>query len=383
MPLSRPLAVLAPTALVVASLLAAGPSAPAVGKPRPTSTATPTPTPTPAATDPFVRRSGGRLVANGLPYRFTGLNVYNANSVGGNCWYSMGSGGDLDASLTAAGPGKEAFRAWFFQPLATRGGVRDWSAFDHTLAVARSRGVRIVATLVNEWGQCEGWGDYAAGYKTESWYASGYKTAPSSPGMPATYRQWVAEVVRRYRDDPTILAWQLVNEAEARTAYRGSCASSAAATLKTFAADMSSLVKSVDPNHLVSLGTIGSGQCGAAGGAYKDLHSVAGIDLCEYHDYQSGALPGDEWNGMATRIRQCRELGKPLFVGETGILGSSAGGTLAGRAAALRSKLDAQFAAGVAGVLVWDWRDAAHGGSSTSGYEVGPGDPALDVLAAY
>ena len=127
-------------------------------------------------------------------------------------------------------PGKEAFRAWFFQFEATRNGARDWTAFDHTLAVARSRGVKVVATLVNQWGQCEGWSSYADGYKGESWYASGYRTLPSSPGMPATYREWVAEVVSRYNDDPTILAWQLVNEAEAKTSYGGSCSSTAPAT---------------------------------------------------------------------------------------------------------------------------------------------------------
>ena len=49
----------------------------------------------------------------------------------------------------------------------------------------------------------------------------------------------------------------------------------------------------------------------------------------------------------------------------------------------LASKLRAQFAAGVVGVLAWDWRDDAHGGSSLSGYEIGPGDPALGVLGAY
>jgi mannan endo-1,4-beta-mannosidase len=376
---------LAPFVLVVTTaVLAVALSVPAAGKRKAAaslaedSASAPTP-----AVDPFVRSSEAGLIAEGVPYRFTGLNVYNANSVGGNCWYSLGAGTELETALTAMGPGNEAFRAWFFQPLATHAGVRDWSAFDHTLAVARSRGMRVVATLVNQWGQCEGWEAHAAGYKTEAWYANGYRSMPGSPGMPATYREWVAEVVHRYRDDPTILAWQLVNEAEARTAYRGPCSSTAAATLQSFAQDMSGLVKSIDPNHLVSLGTIGSGQCGAAGGDYQDLHAVEGIDLCEYHDYQPGALPGDEWNGMATRLRQCRDLGKPLLVGETGIRTASAGGTLEGRAEAFRAKLDAQFAAGVVGVLAWDWRDDAHGGSSASGYEIGPSDPALAVLGSY
>ena len=38
------------------------------------------------------------------------------------------------------------------------------------------------------------------------------------------------------------------------------------------------------------------------------------------------------------------------------------------RAVTLRGKLTAQFAAGVVGVLAWNWRDAEHGGASDSGY---------------
>jgi len=357
-----------------------GSTPPPTPAPPPSPAPTPSPAPAPAPSG-FVSHTGTQLVLNGSPYRFTGLNIYNANSVD-NCWYTLGSGSGLDTSLADIGAGNEAFRAWFFQFEATRNGARDWTAFDHTLAVARSRGVRVVATLVNQWGQCEGWSSYPDGYKGESWYASGYRTLPSSPGMPATYRQWVAEVVSRYKDDPTILAWQLVNEAEAKTSYGGSCSSTAPATLKAFASDMAGLVKSIDPNHLLNLGTIGSGQCGAAGSAYKDLHSVPGLDLCEYHDYTSVALPGDQWNGLATRVRECAELGKPLFVGEVGIATSSVAG-LVGRASLLGSKVSAQFAAGVAGILAWDWRDGAHGGSSLGGFEIGPQDPALGVLSAY
>jgi hypothetical protein len=93
-------------------------------------------------------------------------------------------------------------------------------------------------------------------------------------------------------------------------------------------------------------------------------------------------MPGDEWNGLPTRLAQCNELGKPLFVGELGIRTSFVGGQLA-RAQLLRRKLVTQFAAGVDGALVWDWRDGNHGGSSLTGYEVGPGDPVLGVLGAY
>ncbi len=93
-------------------------------------------------------------------------------------------------------------------------------------------------------------------------------------------------------------------------------------------------------------------------------------------------MPGDQWNGLQKRIDQCDALGKPLFVGETGIDPSTvtpAGDTLlAQRAGAFEQKLRAQFAAGVVGELAWAWNKD---GSSEAGYDIGPGDPTLPMLA--
>ena len=330
------------------------------------------PRPASAAPPGFVTRNGTRLALDGAPYRFTGLNIYNANS-NGWCWYSMG-GSVLDDSLAAIGPGKSAFRSWFFQQLATNGG-RDWSAFDNTLATARARGVKVIATLIDQWGNCGS--PVPGGYKDASWYEGGYQQ-PDPAGI-VSYRDWVAEIVDRYKDDPTILAWQLVNEPEV-----GDCSavpeSTATADLKAFAADVSGLIKSIDANHLVSLGTLGGGQCGTQGADYQDVMSVPTLDLCEYHDYQpSDPIPGDQWNGLQVRLDQCNALNKPLVVGELGIKPNDVGGTLAARAQTLHAKLWAQFNAGVVGELAWAWDKD---GSTLDNYDIGPGDPALDVLAS-
>src|SRR5687767_3003675 len=96
--------------------------------PRPT----PTPPPPPPPTG-FVTRSGTQLLVDGAPYRFSGLNIYHANGRN-DCWQPpLGNNDGALAAELALVPGND-FRAWFFQGLATRNGVRDWSAFDHTLA---------------------------------------------------------------------------------------------------------------------------------------------------------------------------------------------------------------------------------------------------------
>jgi hypothetical protein len=355
-------------------------STPAVSPtPKATKTAAPTvtPAPTPAASATiggtpssvgFVGRSGTQLTLGGKPFVFTGFNIYQANSRS-NCSYTMGAGSALDTALTDIGSGSEVFRAWFFQRLATTNGQRDWSAFDHTLAVARAHGVKVIVTLGNQWGSCE---SPKSEYKWDSWYTGGYKTQILPENM-VPYRQWVAEVVARYKDDPTIAMWQLMNEAEIKLDNTSTCGPTA--DLYNFAADVSSLIKSIDPNHLVSLGTMGAGQCGSQGGDYQKVHSISTIDVCEYHDYghETQALPAH----LVSDIAACNALDKPIFVGESGIKATSVGGTLAARAVAFSAKVTTMITAGVRGFLVWSWNNSA---PTTDNWPVGPGDPTIRVM---
>ncbi len=325
-----------------------------------------------AAGNQFVTRRGSVLYLGNQPYRFTGFNIYNANSRN-NCAATMGEGPALDEALNAIGPGKTVMRSWFFQNLATTGGARDWRAFDHTLAVARAHGVRVIATLGNQWGECE-----QGHFKPAGWYEDGYRT--DATGGIVGYRDWVQEAVTRYRDDPTIMAWQLMNEAETSVAQNGGCVPNSAATLRAFADDMGGLVHALDHNHLVSLGTIGSGQCGAAGDDYKQVHASPGIDLCEYHDYgDTASLPGDQWNGLQVRLDQCQALGKPLFIGEVGARPSEVGGTYGARVNLFARKIGASFDAGAVGELVWSWMER----STIDDYDVGPGDPIINILGQF
>ncbi|HEY9289369.1 MAG TPA: cellulase family glycosylhydrolase [Candidatus Dormibacteraeota bacterium] len=312
----------------------------------------------------FVRRSGAELLLDGEPFQFVGLNIYNANNLG-SCWYPLAMAASMNDALSAIGPAQTVFRAWFFQPMAIRDGQLDWGAFDATLAAARAHDVRVIATLGNQYPDCE---RSSGANRTEAWYEAGY-ASDRDAGMIMTYRSWVAAVVARYGNDPTVLAWQLMNEA-ADPAGNGRCSRTAARTLKAFTEDMSTLIKSIDGNHLVSLGTLGVRECGTVGSDYQDVYSVANIDLCEVHDYGS---PSD-LSVLRQRMQQCHRLNKPMFIGEMGLMRGPT------RAAALRAKLAASFEAGVSGVLVWDWANADQ--VAYSGYEIQPGDPALAVLAS-
>lgn len=322
----------------------------------------------------FVRRNGTDLTVDGVPYRFVGLNMYD--SVAAPCWkYPI----KLSTALRAT-TGQTVARVFAFQRMAVTNGRRDWTYIDNALASYRAARVRVILTLTDTVsGQpCTD----SATDRTLAWYRSGYKHIVEGA---TTYRDWVAQIVRRYRDDPTVMAWQLVNEGEARS-QDGTCSEArAAAALRTFADDVGSLVKRLDPNHLVSLGTI-SGQCGSNEADYLVVYGSPFIDLCDYHDYNFPNSPmgnTDHTNGLPLTLGRATALHKPLMVGEMGIRWDALStATRAYRAKLLDAKLSAQLSAGVAGVLLWSWSDTLSDQPYRS-YEIAPRDPALALLAKY
>ena len=322
--------------------------------------------------DDFVRPSGTGLQLNGQPYIFRGVDLYSANSKN-TCGGDLVDGTVLDTSLQQIGAGANAIRAWFFQDMAQTGGVRDWSNFDHTITLAKSYGLRVVATLENEWSACS-----SPGEKDEAWFSSGYKSPQGT--QIAAYRDWVKEFTARYQDEPAILAIQLINEAADANNAGADCASDASTVLQAWATDMIGAVKNEvgDKRHMLSVGTIGgsSESCGTQGDQWKSLHALWGVDICEYHDYEgTTALPSI----LAQHISECQALGKPIFAGEMGVDDSDAN-----RAADAAGKLAAQYGAGTSGILFWKW--AVNGQRASDGsasYNVVPGDPLLPILATY
>ena len=145
-------------------------------------------------------------------------------------------------------------------------------------------------------------------------------------GYTRSYRDYARSVATTYKANDTIAFWQLVNEAEdpsssgCNSTIEANGHQHSANLLRRFVNDMGAAVKAADPNHLVSLGTIGGGQCGASGADYKYVHESPGTDMCEYHDYDNAAtaMPGDQWNGLAVRVSQCNAIGKPMLIGESG-----------------------------------------------------------------
>src|SRR4029077_9160547 len=99
------------------------------------------------------------------------------------------------------------------------------------------------------------------------------------------------------------------------------------------------------------------------------------------HAAPCARMRGD--NTTARRVSNTRShaLNKPIVVGETGIHTQQISpANLAERALLFQQKFSAQFTAGVAGELIWNWSIYA---PSSYDYELGPADPSLALLGKF
>lgn len=343
-------------------------------QPSPVLAPSPSAPPVELPTSGLVGRSGTELVVNGQPYHFTGINIYMAasggtpSSCGGELYPNVGVPlSDMSSGIV--------IRFWAFQDFFVSNGSFNWSNFDTVLQLAAQHHDRVIPVLANQYAYCDG------PAKDLAWYQSGYKTTVA-PGDLVPYRQYVADVVSRYAGNPTIAMWQLVNEGQAVN-DNGSCSESAAlSALLSFSNDVGGLIHTLDPHHLVSLGTLagysGSGLqwCGAANSDYQTLMASPGNDVCDFHDYgfPSSPMGNPQTPDLATAIQMCHADGKPIMVAETGIF-ASAPDQLAPRASEFRAKFYAQFQAGVVGELMWDW-------ANIPAYVYPPADPDYGIFPA-
>ena len=322
----------------------------------------------------FVYAEGTELRLDGEPYQFIGFNVYglaNDETIF-DCGPSADNGRFPDEYLNALfsnlrSRGVNALRFWAFQSF-TNGGT-DFSSIDRVINYARQYNIKLIPALENHWDDCT-----EGGEKEGEWYAERYREPYGDYAL--SYPEYVQQIVSRYENEPTILMWQLLNEAE----------SSDAEALYNFTVDISELIHSLDQNHLVSLGTIGRGQAGTQNEHFVRLHNIDTIDIVEAHDYnrQDEAWPSSGSNSINRAWSVAQELGKPFFIGEAGISVDS-DTTAVQRADLFEAKIATAVEHGVVGYLIWEWDNSVQnfGEGCGGGYCVTEGDPVLDVIERY
>ncbi len=309
----------------------------------------------------FVRRQGTRFMIGDQPYRYAGGNMWYAAYLGADAAYgdrarlireldALAAMGVTNLRVLASaeeGPLRNAIKPGFRGP-GTEYNQTLLGGLDFALAEMAKRNIRAVLYLTNFW-------EWSGGMMTYLYYVNGGKYLNmNDPAHPwpefanfnaqfyandkakGLYDDWVRTVVTRrntvtggaYRDDPTIMAWQLANEPRP-------AGDSAHADLPKFygwVRDTARLIKSLDPNHLVSTGSEGLKGALETPEIVLAEHGIAEVDYLTAHiwpnnwewvrqtdlaaTYARGETLTAEY--IAKHIGYARQLDKPLVIEEFG-----------------------------------------------------------------
>jgi hypothetical protein len=203
----------------------------------------------------FVKRSGSSLLLNGKTFRFSGANIYWLGLLEtgqGNVYPS--SFEVEDALATARAMGATVIRSHTLGIsvgctlcLEIDRGVFNQAAFQHidfAMRAAADHGLKLIIPLVDNWRYYHGgkhtFTDWLGLNNEDLFY--------SNPQTIADFQQYISVLLNHvniytgvaYKNDPTILAWELGNELHAPLDWEQTIANS---------------IKSIDGNHLIASGS--------------------------------------------------------------------------------------------------------------------------------
>ena len=314
----------------------------------------------PIASREFIKVEGKQLKLNDQPYIFMGTNMWYAANLAAEGHQGrlikeldqLNELGIKNIRILGASEGSGSFRInKSFQPEV---GVYDddlLKALDYVLAELRKRGMYAVIYLNNFWEWSGGMAQYVAWSKGESFpkpildekdrpafmeYSSRFYSIPSA--MQA-FRDYTSMLVKRtnsitgvpYRDDPTIMSWQLANEPRPG---RLEDTQSNKVSYLGWIRDTANLIKELDPNHLVSTRSEGLVGSGLSDEIFLSAHELVEIDYLTFHlwAYNWGWFdPKDEEGTFPVAINKAMDyleqhyalantLNKPLTLEEFGFL---------------------------------------------------------------
>jgi mannan endo-1,4-beta-mannosidase len=257
----------------------------------------------------FITAEGTKLIKNGKPYHYIGTNMWYASVLA-----STGEGGDRerfckeldhlksigitnmrilsgpDAGSDLANPAKPYLQS-------APGVLNDTilQGLDFAIAELEKRGMDAVIYLNNAWDWSGGYGFYLkecgygdspntnedGGYGRYVDYCANFSREPKALNM---YYNYIKQIVSRknsitgrdYKDEPAIMAWQLCNEPRP-------FAKENKAAFAQWISDAAALIKSIDPNHLVSTGSEGYIGCEVDMELCEKIHADKNIDYLTIH----------------------------------------------------------------------------------------------------
>ncbi|XP_020231411.1 mannan endo-1,4-beta-mannosidase 7 [Cajanus cajan] len=262
-----------------------------------------------AEDDGFVKVRGVQLLLNGSPYYANGYNAYWLMYMASD----PSQRNKVSSSFQeATNHGLNIARTWAFsdggyKPLQYSPGSYNEDMFlglDFVISEARRYGTKLVLSLVNNYDNFGGKKQYVDWARSQGQSIISEDDFFTNPLVKQYYKNHIKSVLTRrnnftgvvYKDDPTIMAWELMNEIRCPSDQSGN-------TVQAWITEMASYLKSIDGNHLLEAGLEGFyGQSKQeynpsfrVGTDFIANNQIPGIDFATVHSYPDQWLPGSSY----------------------------------------------------------------------------------------
>nr|ADW82104.1 endo-beta-1,4-mannanase [Chaetomium sp. CQ31] len=365
----------------------------------------------------FVTVEDGKFKLDGKDFHFAGSNAYYFPFNGGQDDVEKGLMAAKNAGLTVfrtwgfndknvtyvpgglpqyggegAGPSEVVFQWWHDNGTSTI----DVTGFDKVVDAASKVGIKLIVALTNNWADYGGMDVYTVNLGGQ--YHDDFYTVPR---IKDAFKRYVKEMVTRYKDSPTIFAWELANEPRCgadgvRNLPRSDNCNPQ--VLGEWVAEMSQYIKSLDPNHLVTWGGEGGfnresddwAYNGSDGGDFDHEISLDTIDFGVFHSYPDWWSKTVEWTDQWIRdhAEAGRKAGKPVVHEEYGWLTPEARLEYVGivdnrsRVEVMGQWQRTTVEEKLAGSMYWQYgfSDYSYGRNHDDGFTIYLDDPEAEVL---
>ncbi|KAK4490313.1 hypothetical protein RD792_000980 [Penstemon davidsonii] len=273
------------------------------------------------AEDGFITAETEHFMLNGSPFYANGFNAY----------WLMHIASDLSqrnkitsAFQEASNHGLIISRTWAFKdggysPLQYSPGFYNEQMFqglDFVICEARKYGIKLILSLVNNYEDYGGKKQYVNWARSQGQNITSDNDFFTNSIVKELYKNHIKVVLTRqnsinkvvYKDDPTIMAWELMNEPRCSTDASGK-------TIQDWIAEMASYLKSIDSNHLLEAGLEGFyGQSNAhkqqnnpyfeVGTDFITNNQIPNIDFATVHSYPDQWLNGQSEDNQLTFLNK-------------------------------------------------------------------------------
>jgi hypothetical protein len=298
--------------------------------------------------DAFVRRAAQSFLLNGEPFRFAGVSSWALLQ---SCTTTTAD--EREAWIQGAYDDLVASHAKVARSLASQSSAgangSDFTLFDASVRAARRAGVRLQLVLDAADGGCS-----QGAPRDDAWYTAGYQTPDGNYAR--SYLDFATAVASRYRDEPTVLGYVLIQGFGGALVNPDHMVSPSALT--SFATAMGQRLHGLAPNQLLSIDLEWGGLPDDGGATYLALEQLPEVDFVDVDDY-TFMYPPKPLN--PTLLQTLDKLDKPAVIGE------GAFGLLAGNDAALAMRGE------VAKARIAEWHDLGFSGALLWAYQPGWG----------